>query len=160
MAPWPLIGWHIFDFCSEIAERNSTKLNKKQDLNVVYLVCAFLANPKTWWLPGLWLADTFSTSPLKPLSRSQRYLTGNKFSTSSTKFVFFRANRKTRRPPWPLICLHTFDFSWETTKQNSKKLNRMQDINALYQCCVFRPIGKTRWPPCRLMGWHIFSFSS
>ena len=39
--------------------------------------------------PGLWLAETFSTSPLKPLNRIQPNLTENKISTSSTKFVFF-----------------------------------------------------------------------
>ena len=44
--PWPLIGWHIFDF-SEAAERNSTKLDRKQDLNVLYQVCVFLADRKT-----------------------------------------------------------------------------------------------------------------
>ena len=44
--------------------------------------------------PGLWLAETFWTSPLKPLNRIQRNLTGSKISTSSTKFVFFRADRK------------------------------------------------------------------
>ena len=30
--PWPPIGRDIFDFSSESAERNSTKLDKKQDL--------------------------------------------------------------------------------------------------------------------------------
>ena len=39
--------------------------------------------------PGLWLAGTFSTSPLWPLNRIQRNLTGSKMSTSSTKFVLF-----------------------------------------------------------------------
>ena len=29
--PWPLIGWGIFDFSSETAERNSTKFDRKQD---------------------------------------------------------------------------------------------------------------------------------
>ena len=38
--------------------------------------------------PGLWLAETFSTSPLKPLKGIQRNLTGSKISKSSTKFVF------------------------------------------------------------------------
>ena len=28
--PWPLIGWDIFDFSSETAEWNSTKLDRKQ----------------------------------------------------------------------------------------------------------------------------------
>ena len=39
--PWSLIGWDIFDFSSETAERNSTKLDRKQDLNVVHQVCVF-----------------------------------------------------------------------------------------------------------------------
>ena len=39
--------------------------------------------------PALWLAETFSTSPLKSLNRIQRNLAGIKISTSSTKFVFF-----------------------------------------------------------------------
>ena len=30
--PWPRIGWDIFNFSSETIERNSTKLDKKQDL--------------------------------------------------------------------------------------------------------------------------------
>ena len=37
--PWRLIGWDIFDFSSQTAERNSTKLDRKQDLNVFYQVC-------------------------------------------------------------------------------------------------------------------------
>ena len=53
--------------------------------------------------PGLWLAETFSTSPLKPLTGIQRNLTGRKTSTSSTKFVFFGPIGKTRWPPWHLI---------------------------------------------------------
>ena len=61
--------------------------------------------------PGLWLAETFSTSPLKPLKRFQRNLTESKTSTSSTKFVFFGPIGKTRWPPWPLIGWDIFDFS-------------------------------------------------
>ena len=44
--------------------------------------------------PGLWLAMTFSISPLKPLNRIQRNLTESKISTSSAKFVFFRSTKK------------------------------------------------------------------
>ena len=39
--------------------------------------------------PGLWLAETFLTSPLKLLNGIQQNLIGSKISTSSTKFVFF-----------------------------------------------------------------------
>ena len=181
--PWPLIGWDIFDFSSETAEQNSMKLDKKQDLNVLYQVCVFRADRKNKmaalasdWLrhfrlllwnrwtefnetwqearsqrplpslcfsgrsekqdgrPGLWLAETFSTSPLKPLNGIQRNLTRSKISTSSTKFVFFGPIGKTRWPPWPLIGWHIFDFSSEP---NSTKLDRKQDLNVLYQVCVF-----------------------
>ena len=163
--PWPLIGWDIFDFSSETAEQNSTKLDRKQDLNVLYQVCGFF---------------------------------------------FFGPIRKTRWPPWSLIGRDIFDFSSVTAKRNSTKLDRKQDLNVLYQVCVFRadrknkmaalatdwlrhfrlliwnhwtefnetwqearsqrPLPslcfsgrskkKTRWPPCPLIGWDIFDFSS
>ena len=92
--------------------------------------------------PGLWLAETFSISPLKPLIGIWWNLTGSKFSTSSTKFVFFGLTGKTRWPPWPLIGWDIFDFSSETDEQNSTKLDRKKDCNVLYQVCVFGPIGK------------------
>ena len=49
--PWPLIGWDIFDFFSEIAERNSTKLDRKQTFNVLYQVCVFRADMKNKMAP-------------------------------------------------------------------------------------------------------------
>ena len=134
----PSLTFHMFNFSSETAKRNSTKLDRKQDLNILYQVCVFRADRKNKmaalasdWLrhfqlllwnrwkefnetwqearsqrplpslcisgrsekqdgrPGLWLAETFSTSSLKPLKGIQRNLTGSKISTSSTKFVFF-----------------------------------------------------------------------
>ena len=81
---WPpksLIGLHIFDFSSETAERNSANLDRKQDLNVFYQICRgffFCRSEKQDGRPGLWLAETFSTSPLKPLEGIQRNLTGSK----------------------------------------------------------------------------------
>ena len=110
--------------------------------------------------PGLWLAETFLTSPLKPLNWIQRNSTGSKVSTSSTKFVFFKPICKTRWPPWPLIGWDILDFSSETTEQNLTKLDRKQDLNVLYQACVFRANRKIRWPPWPLIGWDIFDFSS
>ena len=46
MAALPLTGLDIFDFFSETAEPNSTKLDRKQDLNALYQVCVFRANRK------------------------------------------------------------------------------------------------------------------
>ena len=60
--PWPLIGWDIFDFSSETDERNSKKLDRKQDLNAFYQVCVFRADRKkemaalaSDWLRYFWL---------------------------------------------------------------------------------------------------------
>ena len=185
--------WDIFDFFSETAERNSTKLDRKQDLKALYQVCVFWADRKnkmaalasdwprhfrlllwnhwmefneTWqearsqrplpslWFsgrsekqdgrPGLWLAETFSTSPLQMLNEIQRNLTGSKILMPSTKFVFFGPIRKTRWPPWPLIGWDIFDFSSATTEWNSTKLDRKRDLNALYQVCVFRADRKNK----------------
>ena len=159
----PSLTFHIFNFSSETTEQNSTKLDRNQELNILYQVCVFRANRKNKmaalasdWLrhfrllfwnrwtefnetwqearsqhplpslcfsgrsekqdgrPGLWLAKIFSTSPLKPLNRIQRNLTGSKISRSSTKFVFFGPIWKTRWPPWSLIGWDIFDFSSET----------------------------------------------
>ena len=97
--------------------------------------------------PGFWLAETFSTSPLKPLNGIWRNLTGSKILTSSTKFVFFGPIGKTRWPPWPLIGADIFDFSSETAERPATKLDRKQNLNVLYQVGVFWLIWKTRWPP-------------
>ena len=88
--------------------------------------------------PGFWLVETFSTSPLKLLNGIQWNFIGSKISMSSTKFVFFGLIVKIRWPHWPLIVWDIFDFSSETANWNSMKLNRQQDLNVLYQVCVFR----------------------
>ena len=208
---WPprtLIGWDIFDFSSETAEQNSTKLDRKQYLNVLYQVCVFRAYRKNKmatlasdWLRHFWLFF------LKLLNGIQWNLTGSKILTSSTKFVFFgpigknkmsaltsdwlrhfglllwniwtefnktwqEARSERPLPSWCFWglsenkmaalasdCWDIFDFS-ETAEGNSKRLDRKQDLNALYQVCVFGPIGKTRWLPWPLIGWDIFDFSS
>ena len=49
--------------------------------------------------PGLWLAETFSTSSLKPLKGLKRILTRSKISMSSTKIVFFLLIGKIRWLP-------------------------------------------------------------
>ena len=159
--PWPLIGWDIFHFSSETAELNSRKLDRKQDLNALYQVCVFSGwSEKQDGRPGLWLAETFSTSPLKPLNRIQRNLTRSKISKPSTKYVFIGPIGKTKWPPWPLIGRDFFDFSEETAERNSRKLDRKQNLNALYQDCVFRADRKNKMAAWPLIGWDIFNFST
>ena len=104
------LTFHIFNFSSETDERNSTKLDRKQDFNVLYQVVFF--GPVGNGRPGLWLTETFSTS-LKPLNEIKRNLTGSKISTSSIKLVFFGSIGKTKWPSLPLIGWHIFVFSSE-----------------------------------------------
>ena len=208
--PWPLIGWDIFDFSSETAERNSTKLDRKQDLNVLYQVCVFRADRKnkiaalasdwlrhfrlllwnrwtefneTWQearsqrplpslcfsgrlekqdgCPGLWLAETFSTSPMKPLNGIQRNLTGSKISTSSTKFVFFRADRKNKMAALASDWLRHFRLLlWNRWTEFNETWQEARSQRPLPSLCFFGPIGKIRWPPWPLIGWDIFDFFS
>ena len=60
----------------------------------------------------------------------------------------------------PSLTFHIFDFSSKTTEQNSTKLDRKQELNILYQVCVFQVDWKTRWLPWPLIGRDIFDFSS
>ena len=93
---------------------------------------------------GLWLAETFSNSPLKPLNRIKWNLTGSKISTSSTKFVFFGPIGKARLPPWHLNGWGIFVASSETTERNSTKLHRKQNLNFFYQVYILRTDRKTK----------------
>ena len=146
--PWNLIGWYIFDFFFGTAERNLKKFDRKQDINVLYQVCAFSGGfEKQDGRPSLWLAESFSTSPQKPLNGIQRHVTGSKISTSSTKFGFFGPIGKTRWPYWRLIGWHIFDFFSETAERNSMKLDRKQHLNVFYQVFAFRPMSKQKLPP-------------
>ena len=38
----PSLTFHIFDFSSDTTEQNSTKFDRKQELNILYRVCVFL----------------------------------------------------------------------------------------------------------------------
>ena len=94
--------------------------------------------------PGIWFAETFSTSCQEPLNGIKWNLTGSKISRSSTKFVLFGRIGKTRWPPWPLIGWDIFDFLSGTAERNSTILYRKQVLNVRYQVCVFRADWKNK----------------
>ena len=140
-----LLTFHIFDFSSETAERNSMKLDRKQDLNVLYQVCVFRADRKNKmaalasdWLRHfrllLWIRWTEFNKTWQE-ARSQCPL---------PSLCFLGRSEKKGWPPWPLIGWDIFDFSSDTAERNSTKLDRKQDLNVLYQVCVFRAVGKNR----------------
>ena len=158
--PWPLICSVIFDFSSKTAEWNSTKFDGKQDLYILYQVCVFRADRKnkTAALTSDWL------SHFRLLWNRWTELNENWQEVRSQRSVqslcFSGWSEKQKWPPWPLIGWDIFDFSPETAERNSTKIVRKQDLNVLYQVCVFGPIGRTRWPPWPLIGRDIFDFSS
>ena len=139
--PWPLIGWDIFDFSSETTERNSTKLDRKQDLKALYQVCVFRTDRKNkmaaWTLIG---RDHFRLLLWNPWTEFSKNLIGSKISKPSIKFVFFGPIGKTRWPPWPLIGWDIFDFLlW----------NRWTECNETWQEAISeRPL-----PSLCLLGW-------
>ena len=75
------IGWNILDSSSSTAEQNLTKLERKQVLNILYLMFSGWFEYKDS-LPGLRLAKTCLTS-LQPLNRIWQNLTRNKCSDDS-----------------------------------------------------------------------------
>ena len=84
-----------------------------------------------------WLRH-FSTSSLKPLNRIQRNLIRSKILMSSTKFVFFWTIGKNKIAALTSDWLRQFRLLVLTAERNSTKLDRKQDLNVLYQVCVFR----------------------
>ena len=113
------VNFHIFEFSSE---------NHWTDCNVLFYGCVFSdRSEKQDGQPGLWFAETYSTSPRKLLNGIQRNFTGSNLSMSSiTKFVFFWLIRKTSWLPLPLIDWDIFDFFFGIAEQNSTKLDRSQ----------------------------------
>ena len=99
------VNFHIFDFSSETTEQILTTLDRKQELNVLYQVSVFCADPssKMAALASDWLKH-FSTSSPQLLNGFWWNLTGSKSSTPSIKFVIFVPIANPRWPPWPLIC--------------------------------------------------------
>ena len=111
--------------------------------------------------PGPWLAETFSISPLKPLNGIQRNLIGSKISTSSTKFVFFRADPKNKMAVLASDWLETFSTSpLKQLNGIQRNLTGSKISISSNKFVFFGPIGKTRWPSWPLIGWDIFDFSS
>ena len=121
-----------------------TEFNEARSQHPLPSLCFGGRSEKQDGPPDLLLAEMFSTSPLKLLNGIQWNLTGSKVSTSSTKFVFFGPLEKTRWMPRSLIGWHIFVFSSEITEPKSRKLDLKQDLNILYQVCVFQANHKNK----------------
>ena len=120
--PWPLIGWYIFEFSSKL---NSTKLDRKEDFNVLHQVCVFGADPKknkmavlaSDWLRYFRLLLWTEFNETWQEARSERPLPSLCFSGLSEK-------QDGRRGLWMADT-----FSSETPEMNSTKVDGKQDLN-------------------------------
>ena len=95
--------------------------------------------------PGLWLAVTFSTSPLKLLNGIQRNLSGSKISTSSTKFVFWgRSEKQDGRPD--LWSAETFSTSpLKRSNEIQRNLTGSKISTSSTKIVFFGSIGPSRF---------------
>ena len=109
---WSLIGWDILDFSTETAERNLTKLDRKQDRNTLYKVCVFRADRKNKMaaMASNWLRH-FRFLLWNRWTEAEWNLTGSKISTSSTKLVFFGPIKKNQDGCPGLWSVETFSTS-------------------------------------------------
>ena len=95
--------------------------------------------------PGLWLAETFSTSPPKPLNGIQRNLTGNKISRFSTQFVFFEPIGKNKMAALASDWLIHFRlFLWNRWTELNETWQEDRSQRPLPSSCFLGLIGKTR----------------
>ena len=142
--PWPLITWHILDFSSETAERNSTNLVGKQDLNVLYQVCDFRADRKKQdGRPGLWLAETFWTSPLKPAERNSTKLNRKQDLNVLYQVCVFRADRKNKMAALASDYLTHFGLLlWNRWTEFNETWSKISSSSTKFVC--FGPIGKNK----------------
>ena len=93
--------------------------------------------------PGLWLAETFSTSPLKLLKGIKQTWQEARSQCPLPSLCFSgRLEKQDGRPG--LWLAETFSTSAE---RNSTKLDRKQDLNALYASVFFRLISKQKCLP-------------
>ena len=139
LPPWSRIGWDFFNF-SETAERNSTKLDRKQDLNVLYQVVFFRADWKHNmtaasydWLRHFWLL-------LFMLKGIQQNLTDNKISTSTSKFVFFR-----------LISIHWFILFYFVLNKNGSPGRSIKKCGTSYSGARYVAL----WTSCLNKKWRL-----
>ena len=151
----PSLTFHIFNFSSETAEWSSTKLDRKQDLNRQRPLpswCFLGLSEKQDGRPGLWLAETFSTSPLK-LKETWHEQDPNVFYQVC---VYLGQSEKQDSCPG-LWLAETFSTSpLKPLNGNQRNLTGSQISKSSTKFVFFGLIGRTRWPPRPLIGWGTF----
>ena len=116
----------IFYFSSGAAEWTLTKRDSKQVHNVLYKVCFLGHSENKHGRLGLWFYH----------HQRLHLVVGCAIGYAPQFLVHLsRSCPSSVRPS--VVNFHIFNFSSETAKQNSTKLVSKQDLNVLYQVCVF-----------------------
>ena len=146
------LTFHIFDFSSEAAKRNSMKLDRKQELNVLYQVCVFRADRKNKMaaLASDWLrhfrlllwnrwTEFYETSQE---ARSQRPLPS----------CVFRAYRKNKMVALASDWLRHFRLLlWNRLTEFNETWQEARSQRPLPSLCFSSRSEKTRWLPLPLI---------
>ena len=156
-SPWPLIDWDIFDFFSETAEKNWTKLDRKLELNVLYQVCIFRADRNTkmatlvsdYLKHFLWNCWTEFDETWQE-TRTQCSLQSLCFSGRSE-------NQDGRLGLW---LADIFSTSLKPLNGIQGYLTGCKIPTCSTKFVLFGPIRKPRWSPWPLIGRGIFDFFS
>ena len=84
----PSLNFHVFNFFQETGQQILTKLDRKQELNIIYWIDIFPINllTKVTALASYW-QTTYSTFPLQLLHGFQQRFTDVYYSISSMEFV-------------------------------------------------------------------------
>ena len=144
----PSLTFHIFKISSQTTKRNSMKLTRKQDPNVLYQVPVFQPLGKSRWSTRLltgWDIFNFSSETaeqnLTKLDRKQDL-------NDLYQVCVFLVDRKTRWPvpasDWPR---HFRIIIWNRWTEFTKTWQEVRSQCPLPSLCFFKPISKQKWPP-------------
>ena len=129
---------HIFHFSSKTAEWNLTKLDRKQDRNVLYQVCVFRAYRKNKMaaLASDWLRHFRLLLWNRSAEFNETWQEARPQSPLPSLCFSGRSEKQDGRPG--LWLAETFSTSLKPLNRRWTKLDMMQDLNILYQVCVFQ----------------------
>ena len=138
------LTFNNLDFFSEAALRYKTKLDRKQERNILYQVYVFRVDLKTKMVaPASLLAESFSTSFLQPLNRL--FLDMKKeLNVLFFQACVFLADRNARCLPLPLVDWTIVDFFSIAAGQNYTKHYSNKWVNVFYKVCMFGWFWKQR----------------
>ena len=151
-----LIGWDIFDF-SKTLKQNSTKLDRKQDLNVLYKVCVFLPIGKTWLPPWPLIGwDIFDFSS-ETAEQNSTKLDRKRDLNVLYRVCVFRANRK--KAALASDWLRNFRLSFRNRWTEFNETWQEADLNVHYKG-FFPGRSENQDAPSPLICRDIYDFSS